>query len=159
MVEELLEVNEQQAVLSEQAYHNYHLAQQQRQALYGLLMQAPAYVSITRGAEHRYDFINEQFMNLLGEVPAVGHTVAEVLPEVEQQGLLAVLDHVYQSGEIYRAHEKLVQLKRGDGQLRDAYFTFIYQRFDEGGQAAGITMYGYEVTELVNIRRALAELS
>jgi PAS domain S-box-containing protein len=159
MVEELLESNEQQAALSEQAYHNYQLAQQQRQTLYGLLMQAPAYVSITRGPEHRYEFANEQFMTLLGGAQVVDHTVAEVLPEVEAQGLLAILDHVYQSGEIYRAHERLVQLKRGDGQLHDAYFSFIYQRFDEGGQAAGITMYGYEVTELINIRRALAELS
>lgn len=159
MVEELLEANEQQAALSEQAYHNYQLAQQQRQTLYSLLMQAPAYVSITRGPEHRYEFANAQFMTLVGEVQVIGQTVAEVLPEIEAQGLLAVLDHVYQTGEIYRAHEKLVQLKQGDGQLRDAYFTFIYQRFDEGSQAAGITMYGYEVTELINVRQALAKLS
>jgi PAS domain S-box-containing protein len=158
MVEELLVSNEQQAALSEQAYHNYQLAQQQRQTLYSLLMQAPAYVSIVRGSEHRYEFANEQFMQLVGEVPVVGHTVTEVLPEVEAQGLIAVLDHVYQTGETYRAHEKLVRINRGDGQLRDAYFSFIYQRFDEGGKAAGITAYAYEVTELINLRQALGEL-
>jgi PAS domain S-box-containing protein len=156
MVEELLESNEQQAALSEQAYQNYQLAQQQRQALYGVLMQAPAYVCIMRGPDHRYEFVNEQFMNLAGEAPVVGHTVAEILPEIEEQGLLAVLDHVYQTGETFRAHERLVRLNRGGSQLRDAYF--IYQRFDEGGKAAGITMYAYEVTELINVRAALAKL-
>jgi PAS domain S-box-containing protein len=159
MVEELLESNEQQAALSEQAYYNYHLAQQQRQTLYGLLMQAPAYVSITRGPEHRYEFANEQFMNLVNTAQVVGHTVAEVFPEVEAQGLLTILDRVYRTGESYSGHEMLVRIKGSDGQLRDAYFNFVYQRFDEGGQAAGITAYSYEVTELISMRQALAELS
>jgi PAS domain S-box-containing protein len=158
MVEELLESNEQQAALSEQAYHNYHLAQQQRQTLHSLLMQAPAYVSIVRGPEHRYDFANAQFMSLIGTTEVVGHTVAEVFPEVEAQGLIAILDRVYQTGESYSGHEMLVRINRGDGQLRDAYFNFIYQRFDEGGQAAGITAYSYEVTELITMRQALAKL-
>jgi PAS domain S-box-containing protein len=159
MVEELLESNEQQAALSEQAYHNYHLAQQQRQTLHSLLMQAPAYVSIVRGPEHRYEFANAQFMSLLGTTQVIGHTVAEVFPEMEAQGLLAILDRVYQTGESYSGHEMLVRINRGDGQLRDAYFNFTYQRFDEGGQAAGITAYSYEVTELINVRQALAKLS
>jgi PAS domain S-box-containing protein len=159
MVEELLESNEQQAALSEQAYHNYHLAQQQRQTLHSLLMQAPAYVSIVRGPEHRYEFANAQFMTLLGTTRVIGHTVAEVFPEMEAQGLLAILDRVYQTGESYSGHEMLVHINRGDGQLRDAYFNFTYQRFDEGGQAAGITAYSYEVTELINVRQALAKLS
>jgi PAS domain S-box-containing protein len=158
MVEELLESNEQQAALSEQAYHNYHLAQQQRQTLHSLLMQAPAYVSIVRGPEHRYDFANAQFMSLIGTTEVVGHTVAEVFPEVEAQGLIAILDRVYQTGESYSGHEMLVRINRGDGQLRDAYFNFIYQRFDEGGQPAGITAYSYEVTELITMRQALAKL-
>ncbi len=160
LVQELLETNEQQAILSEQAYQNYHLAQQQRHTLYSLLMQAPAYISIVRGTEHRYEFANEQFMNLVGKVQVVGHTVAEVFPEIEAQGLLAILDQVYQSGESYSGHEMLVRIDQGDGsgQLRDAYFNFTYQRFDEAGQAAGITAYSYEVTELVKARGALSQL-
>jgi PAS domain-containing protein len=116
-------------------------------------------VSIVRGPEHRYEFANAQFMSLLGTTQVIGHTVAEVFPEMEAQGLLAILDRVYQTGESYSGHEMLVRINRGDGQLRDAYFNFTYQRFDEGGQAAGITAYSYEVTELINVRQALAKLS
>ena len=160
MVQELLDTNEQQATLSEQAYQNYHLAQQQRHTLYSLLMKAPAYVSIMRGPEHRYEFANEQFMKFIGQQEAVGRPVAEVFPEVASQGLLAILDQVYETGEIYQGHEMLVRLDRGDGsgELRDSYFNFLYQRFDENGQPAGITAYAYEVTGLVETRRQLDEL-
>jgi PAS domain S-box-containing protein len=159
MVQELLDTNEQQATLSEQAYDNYHQAQQQRQTLYGLLMTAPAYVSVLRGPELRFEFANERFVELGRHIELVGRTSQEVFPEFEGQGLFEMLDRVYQTGETYRGHEQLIRINRGDGsgQLRDAYFNFIYQRFDEHNQAAGITVYGYEVTELVEARRALAQ--
>lgn len=157
LVQELLETNEQQAALSEQAYQNYQQAQQQRQTLYGLLMNAPAFVSILRGPEHRYEFANEQFKLLVGHRDIVGRTEAEVFPLAASQGTLALLDQVYQTGEPYFGHEMRVQLGRADssGQTREGYFNFAYQRFEEGGLAAGITVYAYEVTELVEARRAL----
>ena len=160
LVQELLETNEQQAALSEQAYQNYQLAQQQRHTLYSLLMSAPAFVSIMRGPEHRYEFANEQFVRLVGNIDVVGRTVPDVFPLLESQGLLAILDGVYQTGESYYGHEMRVQLDRADGsgQLREGYFNFAYQRFEEGGRATGITVYAYEVTELVETRRALEAL-
>ena len=160
MVQELLETNEQQAALSEQAYQNYHLAQQQRHSLYGLLMQAPACIGITRGPEHRFEFVNEGLANLVTHTELVGRTTNEAFPELRGQGILEALDQVYTTGESYHGRERLIQLAPGDGsgQLRDAYFNCLYQRFDEGGQAAGITIYAYEVTELVETRRKLSEL-
>ncbi|RZK46039.1 MAG: PAS domain S-box protein, partial [Hymenobacter sp.] len=158
LVQELLETNEQQATLSEQAYQNYQLAQQQRHTLYGLLMHAPAFVSILRGPEHRYEFANEQFRRLVGNVDIVGRTETEVFPLAASQGTLALLNQVYATGEPYFGHEMRVQLDRADGsgQLREGYFNFAYQRFEESGRAAGITVYAYEVTELVKLRQALA---
>jgi PAS domain S-box-containing protein len=160
MVEELLDNNEQQALLSEQAYQNYQLAQQQRQTLYGLLMQAPACIGITRGPEHRFEFVNEGLAALVHPTELVGHTTAEAFPELQGQGILEALNHVYATGESYQGREVLIQLHTNDGsgQLRDAYFNSLYQRFDEDGQAAGITIYAYEVTELVEARRQLDKL-
>ncbi|RZK62553.1 MAG: PAS domain S-box protein [Hymenobacter sp.] len=158
MVQELLDTNEQQAALSEQAYDNYQQTQQQRQTLYSLLMKAPACIGITRGPEHRFEFANEGLAALAHHLEIVGHTSEEVFPEIKGQGFREILDHVYATGESYLGHEQLVKLDKGDGsgELRDAYFTFRYQRFEEHGHAAGITIYASEVTELVGIRRALA---
>lgn len=157
LVQELLETNEQQAALSEQAYTNYQQAQQQRQTLYSLLMKAPACIGIMRGPEHRFEFANEGLVSLARHIEIVGRTAEEVFPEIKGQGIIDILDGVYQTGESYRGRERLIRLDKGDGsgELRDAYFTFFYQRFEENGQAAGITVFASEVTELVNLRRAL----
>ncbi len=159
LVQELLETNEQQAALSEQAYHNYQQAQQQRQTLYSLLMKAPACIGIMRGPEHRFEFANEGLVSLARHIEIVGRTAEEVFPEIKGQGVIDILDGVYQTGESYRGRERLIRLDKGDGsgELRDAYFTFFYQRFEENCQAAGITVFASEVTELVNLRRALGE--
>ncbi|RYY18908.1 MAG: PAS domain S-box protein [Cytophagaceae bacterium] len=158
LVQELLETNEQQAALSEQAYDNYQQAQQQRQTLYSLLLKAPACIGILRGPEHRFEFANEEFVELMRHTELVGRTSKEVFPELHDQGIFEILEHVYATGESYMGREQFFRLDTGDGsgQLRDAYFNFRYQRFEENGQAAGITVYAYEVTELVHLRQALA---
>lgn len=157
MVDELQHSIEQQAALSDQAYGNLQLAQQQRQTLFDLFMRAPAMISIVRGPEHRYEFTNAQFMQLVpGQASVVGRTVAEVFPELVGQGITAMLDQVYQSGEPASGSELRVELVDAQGQAREGYFNFAYQRFDENGQPAGITAYAYEVTELVQLRQALA---
>jgi PAS domain S-box-containing protein len=160
LVQELLETNEQQASLSEQAYANYQQAQQQRQTLYSLLMKAPACIGIMRGPEHRFEFANEGLVDLARHIEIVGRTAEEVFPEIKGQGVIDILDRVYQTGESHQGHERLIRLDKGDGsgELRDAYFTFFYQRFEEQGQAAGITVFVSEVTKLVETRRALDEL-
>jgi PAS domain-containing protein len=160
LVQELLETNEQQAALSEQAYANYQQAQQQRQTLYSLLLKAPACIGIMRGPEHRFEFANEGLVNLARHIEIVGRTAEEVFPEIKGQGIIDILDGVYQTGESYQGHERLIRLDKGDGsgELRDTYFTFFYQRFEESGQAAGITVYASEVTKLVETRHALEAL-
>jgi PAS domain S-box-containing protein len=160
LVQELLETNEQQASLSEQAYANYQQAQQQRQTLYSMLMKAPACIGIMRGPEHRFEFANEGLVSLARHIEIVGRTAEEVFPEIKGQGVIDILDQVYQTGESYQGHERLIRLDKGDGsgELREAYFTFFYQRFEEHGQAAGISVFVSEVTQLVEARRALDEL-
>jgi len=157
MVQEILEANEQQAVLSEQAYQNYQLAESQRATYQGLFMQAPALICILRGTAHRYDFVNTAYQSLFPDRQLVGLTVAEALPEVADQGFTAILDGVYQTGETFTGNELLVELQaqKGAPEMRPAYFNFTYQRFSEQGQVAGITVFAFEVTELVNARKAL----
>jgi PAS domain S-box-containing protein len=158
LVEEILEANEQQAKLAEQAYQNYQLAQQQRQALYALFTNAPAQIGIVRGPEFRYEFANANYQAAMGGRELVGRTVAEAVPELAAMGLLDTLNEVYRTGQPYEAHEVPIDFQHENGQTRAAYFTYIIQRFEEGGQPAGLTSYAYEVTELVHARQALENL-
>lgn len=156
MVQEILESNEQQAILSEQAYQNYQRAESQRATYQGLFMQAPALICILRGPAHRYEFVNAAYQALFQGRPLVGHTVAEALPEVADQGIVTLLDNVYTTGETFIAKEMLVELAAPTGgPAYPGYFNFSYQRFSEQGEAAGIMVFAFDVTELVNARKAL----
>jgi PAS domain S-box-containing protein len=156
MVEEILESNEQQAILSEQAYQNYQRAESQRATYQGLFMQAPALICILRGPTHRYEFVNTAYQSLFEGRPLVGLTVAEALPEVADQGFVALLDRVYATGETFTGDEMPLKIASPTGgPAYPGYFNFSYQRFSEQGETAGIMVFAFEVTELVNARKAL----
>ncbi|TGE23686.1 PAS domain S-box protein [Hymenobacter aquaticus] len=159
LVQEMLLANEQQAQLSDQAYRAYQLVQSQKAAFYALFQQAPALICILRGPEHRYEFVNPVYQSIFPGRPLVGLPVAEALPELVEQGFITLLDRVYSTGEPFYGNELLVRLDRnGDGQLQDAYFNFTYQLFEEDQQKAGITVFAFDVTDLVLARKALEAL-
>ncbi|AYA35825.1 PAS domain S-box protein [Hymenobacter oligotrophus] len=156
MVEELLRANEEQAVLSDQAYESFKLAQSQRQTLLNIFMQAPALIALLRGPEHRFDFVNPKYQQLFPHRQLVGNTVAEAVPEVVDQGYIELLDRVYQTGETYQGNELLIMLERDDTrQLTPSYINLTYQLYYEGDEKAGIVVFAYEVTDLVNARKSL----
>jgi PAS domain S-box-containing protein len=159
MVQELLESIEQQAVLAEQAQAAYQRAENQRETYYNLFMQAPAMICILQGPEHRYSFVNPIYQQIFPHRQLLGRSVAEVLPEVQSQGIIDILDGVYQTGEIFYGNELKLQLERdASGELRDSYFNFVYQQFHEDGQVAGIMVFAFDVTALVLARQALEQL-
>lgn len=156
MVQELLEQNEQQALLSDQAYQAFQQVQQQRETFYNLFMQTPALICILRGPEHRYEFVNPPYQRLFPHRELVGKTVAEALPEVVEQGFIGILDGVYNTGQTFVGNEMEIQLDRdGSGQLQKSYLNFTYQLFLENEKKAGITVFAYDVTDLVLARQAL----
>ncbi|MCC3160786.1 PAS domain-containing protein [Hymenobacter sp. 15J16-1T3B] len=159
MVQELLEANEQQAALSDQAYQAYQLAESQRETFYNLFMQAPALICILRGPEHRFDFVNPPYQQLFANRQLVGKTVVEALPEVIEQGFVDLLDRVYSTGETFYGNEIMIMLEQPDGSGQPLYLNFTYQLFSEGGQKAGITVFAYDVTSLVQARKALERLN
>ncbi|MBH8556456.1 PAS domain-containing protein [Hymenobacter negativus] len=156
MVQELLTANEQQNTLSEQAYQMYQKAENQRETYENLFQQAPSMICILRGPKHRYEFVNPNYQQIFPHRQLVGHTVAEVLPEVKDQGIITILDDVFRTGETFHGNEMKLQLERDTSNvLKDSYFNFIYQQFRENGQPAGIMVFAFEVTDLVKARQAL----
>ena len=156
LVSELLEANEQQAALSDQAYLAEAEAQRQRETLYNLFMEAPALISIARGPEHRHEFVNPLYQQLFPNRELMGRTVAEVIPEAESQGFIALLDHVYQTGEpFYGTEVVFVATDPVSGESQEQFFNVTYQPLREKGQIVGISHFSYNVTELVRARQAL----
>ncbi|MFD2787402.1 PAS domain-containing protein [Hymenobacter rubripertinctus] len=159
MVQELLLASEEQAALSDQAYQAYQLARSQRETFYALFMQAPALIAILRGPEYVFELANPLYEELLPGRDLLGRPLAEVLPEIIEQGFGALLDQVYQTGEPYYGKQVLAQLQRHPtAPPEDRYFDFTYQAFKENGKTVGIFVFAFEVTELVQVRQQLQTL-
>jgi len=59
--------------------------------LRALFQQAPGFMCMLRGPEHRIELANAAYMQLVGHRDVVGKPVRDALPEAEDQGFIAVL--------------------------------------------------------------------
>lgn len=132
----------------------------ERQRIQGLLMQAPAMITVLRGPEHVFELANPLYMRAVGmDREIVGKPIRQALPELEGQGFFELLDRVYTTGEPYYGNELLVRLDRtGHGALEDRYFNFVYQPSRSvSGDIDGILVHAVDVTDLVESRRLAEE--
>ena len=125
-----------------------------------LFDQAPGFMCVLRGPEHRYEYCNPRYHELVGRRDFLGQTVLEAFPEVEQQGFVALLDRVYRTGTAHRADAAPIELpnEAQSGALRLRYLDFVYQPVrDTTGAVAGVFVEGSDVTDRVLASRALQE--
>jgi PAS domain S-box-containing protein len=132
-----------------------------RARLYELFMHAPVAMAILRGPEHRYEFANPLSFSYRDRAHWVGKTAREALPELVEQGILAMLDEVYTTGIPFVGTELPVRLdRRGDGVLEEAYYNLVFQPSRSlQGDIDGIWVYSIEVTEQVQARHRVEELN
>jgi PAS domain S-box-containing protein len=130
-----------------------------RRGIQEVVEKAPIAISITRGAEHRFDIVNEAALELLGGRDVVGMTLQNAFPELVDQGFLELLDSVYQSGVPHHAREVPVQFRRGaEKELVQGIFDITYQPLrDANGMVSGILSVSVDVRELVLARREMAK--
>jgi signal transduction histidine kinase len=131
-------------------------AQQQAQAremFYQVFAQTPAAICIQRGPEHRYEYANQAYLDFFPGRVFIGQSVAEALPETVASGVVALLDHVYQTGETYYGYELPLLFDQPVGPPRQMYFTFTYQALRENGEIVGISTFAYDVAEQVLARQ------
>jgi PAS domain S-box-containing protein len=132
----------------------------ERRRFQELLAQAPAAIGVLNGPDHRWIYVNNEYVRLTGRrSPAdfVGKTLAESLPEIETQVFVKLLDEVYRTGEPYVGREMKALLNRsGSGLSHESYWDFVYQPVrDAGGEIEGILVHATEVSDRVLSRRAI----
>lgn len=125
----------------------------QREAFYQVFEQTPACIALLRGAGHRFDYVNPAYQQLFPERQLRGLLLPEALPETIEQGFLALLDQVYQTGETYFGQEvKLTAVLAAGQPPRTTYFDFTYQAMREGAVIVGVSIFAFDVTERVLAR-------
>ncbi len=123
-----------------------------------LMEQAPGFLAVGYGPEHRFELVNNAYYQLVGHRDIVGKPVRDALPELQGQGFFELLDKVYATGEPYigRAMPIQVQLEPG-APLVERYIDFVYQPLtDEGGSVSGIFVQGHDVTEAHELSRMVS---
>jgi PAS domain S-box-containing protein len=129
----------------------------ERRRLEEVFQQAPAFLAVVRGPDHRFEFANDAYLRLVGRRDLVGKTVAESLPEMVSQGFIEVLDDVLHTGRPFVGREIAVKIQRGrGGELEERYLDFVYQPLTEAdGVRVGVVAHGSDVTEHTLARRDL----
>ncbi len=123
--------------------------EQNAEMIHTMYMNSPASICTLQSPKHIYTLVNPAYQKLFGKREIVGKPLMEALPELEGQGFDAILDKVYNTGEIFIGNEVLVKLARDEGLLpEDRYFNFSYQpMFNVDKKIDGILVFGYEVTD------------
>ena len=121
----------------------------ERERLENLFGQAPGFMAMLTGPEHRFELVNEAYSRLVGDRSVLGLSAREALPELDGQGFFELLDSVYQTGEPYIGRKlPLMIRRRADAPPEQAFLDFIYQPVkDSSGTVTGIFAEGYDVTE------------
>jgi signal transduction histidine kinase/CheY-like chemotaxis protein len=125
-----------------------------------LFDQAPSFMCVLSGPEHRFEYCNARYFELSGRRDILGRTVLEALPEVERQGFITLLDDVYRTGKTHAASAAPIYLPRCNdpNTLQLRYLDFVYQPVLDGkGAVTGIFVEGSDVTDRVLMTQALVE--
>ena len=136
-------------------------AEAERQRFYEVLRRLPAQVATYQGPDHVYQFVNPRYQRYFPTQALLGRSIREVIPEVGEQGIFALLDGVYQTGEPYTSQEVEAWIDFSNTGHREQVFLnlFFYPLRDAQGRVDGVLDFSYDVTEQVRARRRVRELN
>jgi PAS domain S-box-containing protein len=113
-----------------------------------LFAQAPSFMAILRGPEHRIELHNAAYAQLVDHRDVIGRTVREAMPEIAGQGFIDLLDRVYATGERFVGQSARLALRRDvAAAAAPRIVDFVYQPIrNADGAVSGIFVEGIDVT-------------
>lgn len=114
-----------------------------------LFQQAPGFFAVMSGPEHIFTFTSDAYQQLIGGRQVIGRPIREALPEVVEQGFVALLDSVYRHGKSHSAEGARVMLENEPGKpARETFLDFSYEPIrNVGGATTGVFVQGMDRTE------------
>lgn len=126
-----------------------------------LFMQAPVPIQIYKGDSLIVELANEPTLTAWGKgKEVIGRPLSEVLPGLEGQGVIEILQEVIRSGKQQYLYDIQVDLIV-DGREEVRYYNNIYQPYYEENKLkpAGVMVFGFDVTGQVMSRKKLEEVT
>jgi len=122
-----------------------------------LFEQAPGYIALLSGPDHKFEFRNEAHKRAFGQGDTITTAPQEVLADFAS--VRKMLDHAYATGERYSARAMPIEVRRRpDGPMEKVFVDFVLEPVtDDAGQVSGIFIEGFDVTEHVRAQTAVEE--
>jgi hypothetical protein len=118
------------------------VADGERERLSRMFRQAPGFMALLEGSDHRFAMANPAFYDLVGQRDLDRQAVADVLPELVQQGFVEMLDEAAASREAVVARGMPLKIERTRDKTEELYVDFVFQPLD-----GGIFVQGQDVSE------------
>ncbi|NNM76872.1 PAS domain-containing protein [Sphingomonas sp. ID1715] len=111
--------------------------------------QAPSFIAMLSGPEHRYVLANKAYKRLVGGREVVGRTVAEAVPEAINQGYGEVLDRVFRTGERFHTENARFMMQPDPTAVgSEVVLDFLFEPVrDARGQVTGIFVQGVDLSD------------
>ena len=153
-VTERVRVRQQAEALQAQVLAAAQRQVQEREAFHNVFEQTPALIALLRSPGHRFEYVNPAYQALFPGRQLVGLDMVAAVPEALEQGFIALLDRVYQTGETFFGQELPFAVAPVEGSPSGPrYYNFTHQAYRENGQVAGVSIFAFDVTEQVLVRQ------
>ena len=118
--------------------------------LRSVISAAPAAMGLFVGRELIVEMPNQSFIDIVGKGPDIaGKPLREVMPELESQAFLQILDDVFTSGKMYQSFGTQVDIVR-NGVMTHNFYNITYTPiFDNEGKVYAILDIAIDVTDRV----------
>ncbi|MFC7296464.1 EAL domain-containing protein [Marinobacter aromaticivorans] len=122
---------------------------------------ASAFMALTSGPNHRVEFFNPSYDQVVGHRPVIGRFVAEALPETVEQGFVRIMDRVFATGKAYTAERASYKVQlTPDAPVTERITNFMYQPvLGPDGKVNAIFVEGTDITEEVRVQEELERVN
>ena len=129
----------------------------EHERLHKMFAQAPGFMALLDGPEHVITLVNQAYLDVVGQRQVLGKTVRTALPEAAEQGFVALLDHLYATGETHTGTAVPFSVQaNGQGFAKNSFMDFVYQPMrDDNGVVSGIFVQGVDVTQRILAEQAV----
>ncbi|CAG5067613.1 Adaptive-response sensory-kinase SasA [Dyadobacter sp. CECT 9623] len=123
-----------------------------------VIASAPAAIGLFVGRDLVVELPNQAFIDIVGKGPDIeGIPLREVMPELDSQPFLQILDDVYTTGVTYQSYGTQVNIVQ-NGVMTYNFYDITYSPvYDNEGKVYAILDIAIDVTERVNVERQVAE--
>ncbi|WP_159477384.1 PAS domain S-box protein [Dyadobacter sp. 3J3] len=126
--------------------------------LRSIIANAPAAMGLFVGRDLVVQLPNQAFIDIVGKGSNIaGKRLADIMPELENQAFLQILDDVYTTGTMFQSPGAQVNIVR-NGVMTFNFYNITYSPlFDESGNVYAILDIAIDVTEQVKARQQILD--